>query len=178
MNLLRFLARVCVVLASLGLILPGSVLQAAQPPGGTISHTDSAGDVELDPEGVLHGVVVNVEGIPVARIPVLVHHAAGEVTAVETDAMGRFSVAGLSGGTYRLSAGGLTREFRTWAAGTAPPRCRRIAAIVVGGDVVRGQMPLGDFFRSDAFVLTALVSAAIAIPIAVHHSKSRAPSSP
>ncbi|HUT12132.1 MAG TPA: carboxypeptidase-like regulatory domain-containing protein [Thermoguttaceae bacterium] len=178
MSLSRLLARACVVLATLGLMLPGSVLEGAQPFGGTLSNAGSAGDIELDPEGVLHGVVVNVQGVPVARMSVLVHNAAGEVAAVQTDASGRFSVAGLPGGTYRVSTGGFTREFRTWVAGTAPPRSRQIAAIVVGGDVVRGQMPLGDFFRSDAFLLTALVSAAIAIPIAVHNSKSRAPSSP
>jgi hypothetical protein len=177
MSLSRFLARTCVVLATVGLILPGPVADGAQPFGGTLSHGTSAGDVELDPDGVLHGVVVNVQGVPVAGMSVLVHNAAGEATTVETDAMGRFSVA-VPGGTYRLSTGGFTREFRTWVAGTAPPQSRQIAAIVVGGDVVRGQMPLGDFFRSDAFLLTALVSAAIAIPIAVHNSKSRAPSSP
>jgi len=177
MRLSRLLAWACVVLATVGLILPAPLAQGAQPFAGTLSNGTSAGDIELDRDGMLHGVVVNVQGVPVAGMSVLVRNAAGEVTAVETDAMGRFSVA-VPGGTCRLSTGGFTREFRTWVAGTAPPRSRQIAAMVVGGDVVRGQMPMGDFFRSDAFLLTALVSAAIAIPIAVHNSKSRAPSSP
>jgi hypothetical protein len=42
--------------------------------------------------------------------------------------------------------------------------------VVVGSDVVRGQMPLECFCASDAFVITAMVAAVIAIPIAIHNN--------
>ncbi len=51
--------------------------------------------------------------------------------------------------------------------------------MVVGSEVVRGQMPLEDFFASDAVIITGLVAAMIAIPIAVHNSGGKdKPASP
>ena len=57
--------------------------------------------------------------------------------------------------------------IRAWAARTAPPSSNRAALIVIGDDAVRGQMPLKDFFASDAVIIGALVVALIAVPIAV-----------
>ena len=51
--------------------------------------------------------------------------------------------------------------------------------MVVGNELVRGQMPLEDFCSSDAFVITGLVGAVIAIPIILHNQDSDSqPSTP
>ena len=61
----------------------------------------------------------------------------------------------------------------------SPPAARPLALMVVGSEVVRGQMPLEDFFASDAVIITGLAAAMIAIPIAVHNSGGKdKPASP
>jgi hypothetical protein len=52
-----------------------------------------------------------------------------------------------------------------------------MALLVVGPDVVRGQMPLECFCSSDEFVVSLMVAAMIAIPISVHNNGGR-PASP
>ena len=136
----------CLGSAWLGLILSGSVLLAAQPARGATVDTPLVSDVELDTDGSLRGVVVNVQGVPVAGAPIEVRKAGRKVADTATDDLGCFSVPHLRGGTYQVVSGRYTRVFRTWVASTAPPETRRIALIVVGSDVVRGQVPLGEFF--------------------------------
>ena len=58
------------------------------------------------------------------------------------------------------------------------PQVSTERTMIVGDSVVRGQMPLEDFFASDAVVVAGLVAAMIAIPIALHNSGSRRPASP
>ncbi len=191
MSRLRPFARMCAGLACLGIILPTSALQAAipsegdwhnPPPNGQAvgepSRITSVSDVELDPAGSLRGVAVNVQGVPVARAEVVVRQADRQVTRTETDARGCFLADNLRGGIYEVAIGRYTRQFRTWAARTAPPNTKPFALIVVGDDVVRGQRTPGELLASDAVILTGMVGAMIAIPIAVHQSKRRGPTSP
>ncbi len=198
MSRLRPFARMCAGLACLGTILPTSALPAAVPTGGDWdnpppngrsvgepSRITSVGDVELDPAGSLRGVVVNVQGVPIAQAEVVVRQADRQVARTETDAQGCFLADNLRGGIYEVAIGRYTRQFRTWAARTAPPNTKPFALIVVGVepwraelDVVRGQRTPGELFASDAVILTGLVGAMIAIPIAVHQSKRRGPTSP
>lgn len=177
-NWSRPITFVCASLACLGLILPGSALQAAQPVRAPSPGNPLASDVELDPEGSLRGFAINVHGVPVAGAPVVVFNADREVARTSTDALGCFSVDGLRGGKYQVTIGRYARLVRTWAAGTAPPNTKRGAMIVVGDNVVRGQMCLKDFLCSDCVIITALVAAMIAVPIAVHNSDRKQPSSP
>lgn len=174
----RPLKLVSVGLTCIGVILPGSVLEGAQPASRTSRGMPLVSDLELGPKGSLRGFVVNVHGVPIARAPVVVRNADREVARTSTDLLGQFSVDGLRGGIYQVGTGRYARQFRTWVARTAPPRAKQIALIVVGGDVVRGQMPLEDFFASDAFIITGMVGAMIAIPVVVHQSNQRRPSSP
>ena len=178
MNWLRPFTLVCVGLACLGLILPSAVLEGAYWTKGTSPGVPVAKDVELDPEGSFRGVVVNVQGVPMAGTSVVVRNSHREVARTLSDGLGCFSVEGLGGGTYQVTTGRYTKQFRTWVACTAPPRTRRIALIVVGDDVVRGQRPLGEFLRSDAVIITGLLGAMIGIPIAVHQFNRRGPTSP
>jgi len=123
----------------------------------------------------MHGLVVNVDGVPLANQAVVLSRAGGEPVLARTDGQGRFRIERLGGGMYGLSVGGRGRMFRAWVAHTAPPAASDVALIVVGGDVVRGQMPLEEFFASDAVIIVGMVAAMIAIPIAIHNSE---PSSP
>ncbi len=139
-------------LAWMWLILSGSVVQAVQPDGGAAPGTPLVSDLELDAEGSLRGVVVNVQGVPVAGIPIVVRKVDQEVARTTTDALGCFSVPSLDGGVHQVATGRYARMFRTWIASTAPPETARFALLVVGGDVVRSQVPLGECFSSHAVV--------------------------
>jgi len=85
---------------------------------------------------------------------------------------------GLSSGTYHVVIGPYETRLRVWDARIAPPHARPSAQIVLGAGVVRGQMPLKNFITSDAVIITGLIGAMIAVPIAIHQSKRRDSSSP
>ena len=181
MDHFRVLRIVAVCLSCVGIVSPASAFETATPrataaaPTPPVPMRKPAGDVELDAAGCLHGLVFGAEGLPVADVPVVLGHLGHEVARTRTDAVGRFRIGPLRGGTYQLSAAGHGRLVRVWAATTAPPGGRNVALITIGGDVVRGQMPLEEFFASDAVIICAMVAALIAVPIAVHNS---GPSSP
>jgi hypothetical protein len=124
-------------------------------------------DIALGPGGVMKGQVVDAQGTPCVNAPVrLIKSGAGAEVVVpcQTDADGRFQVAGLSGGLYRVETTAGTMVYRAWAPNTAPPSA--IAeALVVEGEAVRGNLsnitPLG-------WALIGLgIAAAIAIPLAL-----------
>ncbi len=173
-----------VVWALWGLLLPAPAAQAVEQPrswSDLAKHESDAApvsDVALDRQGHLSGVVVNLHGIPAAGVEVVVSQKGDEILRAKTDALGRFSTGKLPGGVYLIASGGQGRLVRAWTTQAAPPAAKPLALLVVGDRLVRGQMPLEDFFASDAFVITAMVAAAIAIPIAVHNSRSRRPASP
>lgn len=177
-----------VVLASLGVLLPGPVFGASPlpPPGAGPAFRASEAppaplriaDVTLDARGSLLGVVVNVEGVPVSGAAVTLRRGDVEVGHAVTDGLGRFAIEGLRGGTHQLATGRYATLVRIWSPGTAPPQAKSLALLVVGGDVVRGQVPMGQFLTSDAFVFTVLAGALVAVPIAVHATNDKAPSSP
>ncbi len=181
MDHLRILRILAVSLSCVGIVLPAPPLEAATPraaaptPAPPLKAKRLAGDVELDVAGCLHGRVLSARGLPVADAPVVLRRLGQEVARTRTDAAGRFRIGPLRGGTYELSSAGHGRLVRAWAATTAPPGGNNVALIVIGGDAVRGQMPLEDFFASDAVIICALVAALIAVPIAVHNSGPRSP---
>jgi len=188
MRVLIPLKRSVVVLASLGMLLPGPVFgagpfgsvgrgAASQAPEGPAAPVRIA-DVTLDARGSLLGVVVNVEGVPVSEAAVTLRRCDVEVGRTVTDGLGRFAIEGLRGGTHQLATGRYATLVRTWSPGTAPPHAKSLALLVVGDDVVRGQVPMGQFLASDAFVFTVLAGALVAVPVAVHATNDKAPSSP
>jgi hypothetical protein len=121
---------------------------------------------------------MNVRGVRLAGEVVVLRQSGLERGRTITDARGRFWFGGLRGGIYRVVAGGRSLLVRAWAAETAPPAAGKVALLVVGPEVVRGQMPLEEFFASDAVVIAGMVAAMIAIPIAVHNSGRDKPASP
>ena len=181
---MRVAKALCVGLSCLGLILPASALQAARRPAAMAAQPPApqpaklTSDVELDATGTLRGQVVNVGGVPVAEAEVFLRQSGFQFARTRTDATGRFSFRHLRGGMYEVVVRGHSGLVRAWAAKTAPPAAEEIALVVVGHDLVRGQMPAEQFFASDAFVVTAMVAAMIALPIALHNSGDAGPVSP
>jgi hypothetical protein len=125
--------------------------------------------VALDGNGSVRGLVVDVEGSPVAHAVVTIESTDRELARAETDGLGRFALGPLGGGTYQLKVGAEGRLVRLWADQTAPPVAKPMVLIVLGGKVVRGQLPLEQFCASDTFVILGMAAAAIVIPIAVHN---------
>ncbi len=91
---------------------------------------------------------------------------------------GRFRIPRMTGGVYEASAAGGVGIYRVWQRGAAPPGAVAAMVVVCGGEAVRGQSPRTGFFRSDAFLVSAAVLGAIAIPIFISvSSRDQAPGS-
>ena len=184
MKTVRVFSTIAVGLSCVGLILPTPILNAAPPasttrtPRSVQPQAKSISDVKLDSSGYLQGMVVDLQGAPVANAIVIVRQGKRDVAKSKTDKLGRFSSGPMGRGTYLIRSGGGSRAVRAWTPQMAPPAARELTMLITGSEIVRGQMPLEDFFSSDAFVITGLVAAMIAIPIAVHNSGSKAPASP
>ena len=163
----------CLSLAAVvGIVLPAQI-NAAEPAAAA---APLAIDVALDAEGSLAGMVVGTHGQPAAGAPVSLSAAGVGPIRVVTDDEGRFRVTGLRGGIYQIAAGERAVAFRVWTPAAAPPGAQRRVMLVIDGGTARGQTPLPDFVRSDAFLITAVVVAAIAIPIAIHNFRNDHPS--
>lgn len=160
---------------SAAMLMPSSWVLAAEAPKTARPAEpvrQAIDDVALSREGVLEGVVVNGSGTPLAGTDVSVMQDNKEVAHVKTAKDGRFTVPGMRGGVYRISSGRGSSTFRLWSQEAAPPIARQLAMVVADPNVVRGQMPFNKLFSTEAFVITAIVAAAIAIPIAIHNSRN------
>jgi hypothetical protein len=160
------------LLAVEGTLLPAPV-QGAET---VVQAAPLAIDVMLDAEGTLAGMVVGAQGEAAVGTRVSLSATGGGPINVITDDEGRFRVAGLHGGIFQITTGERTVIFRVWTPAAAPPGARRSVVLVIDGGTTRGQTPLPDFVRSDAFLLTAVIVAAIAIPIAIHNFRNDHPS--
>jgi hypothetical protein len=125
--------------------------------------------VALAEDGALHGVVVDGQAVPVPGTQVTLAQADRQIAATVSDADGRFTLAAVRGGVYQISAGQGVAVYRVWTAASAPPAASRLALVNAQSQIVRGQMPFWDLFRTDAFLITAIVATAVAIPVAVHN---------
>ncbi len=176
---LRVVKAPVVLAACLGLAMPASVSQGGEPRKDFSRPPIEIADVVLDAQGGLHGVVVDVHGAPQPAAKVILVQQKREVGRVQTDRFGRFRLSGLRGGIYTLQSGGQARFVRAWTGKKAPPKAKGAALIVTGDGVIRGQMPLEQFFASDGVVIAGLVAAMIAIPIAIsNQGDSSSPASP
>ena len=135
-----------------------------------------ATDVTLDAEGSLAGSVVGTQGeaVPGARVSLSAAGTPG--VNIVTDNRGHFRVPGLRGGIYQVAVAEQAVTFRVWTSAAAPPGAQRSVVLVIDKDLLRGQTPLPDFVRSDAFLITAVVLLAIAIPVAIHNFRNDFPS--
>ncbi len=161
----------------LGMALPAPMAQGADTDKPSRQPSLEVTDVSLDAQGTLQGVVVDIHGAPQPAAKVVLVQQKREVGRVQTDQLGRFRVTGLRSGVYMLQSGGQGRFVRAWSDKKAPPNAKPVALMITGDGVVRGQMPLEDFFASDAVIIAGLVAALITIPIvASSHGDSSAAS--
>jgi hypothetical protein len=162
------------------MLIPASWLQAephlasTPPPQG---RQPAATDVALEQDGRLVGQAVDAQGRPLARVGIALRQEHREVARTSADDSGVFAVSGLRGGTYHITAGRAGGTFRLWAANTAPPSAMPAAMLVEDGVQVRGQNPLCCCL-SNPWVLAAIVTAAIAVPIIVHNTRGSKPRTP
>jgi len=163
--------------ASLGLLLfpLGESLWAAPRAKApkVRAEAETVRDVALGEGGTLIGYVVNSQGAGVHGAKVVVQRDAVVRAQAVTNESGAFAVHGLSGGVHEITGANGAGTFRLWTPGAAPPQASNSALISASPLILRGR-PRGirDFLTSDAVVLTTIIAAAIAIPIAVHNTRN------
>lgn len=184
----RAKSRVTVVLAGVMLGLFGWMagLTADETPSRR-AVTTSLPDLRLDPRGGFSGQVVNPQGQPQAKTPLVLYRHNSQsgwelATKLTTDPQGRFRTTGLRPGMHQLVVGSDQQTMiRVWDAKMAPPGARPELLVVTGDGLSRGQRPFGAITPGEkAFIVGGMVAAAIAIPIAVANSDDddEAPVSP
>ena len=136
------------VIASLGLFLSlDDLILAGQHlrERGRQSPVPVIVDVALHADGELRGQVVDQQGVAKRGVVVSVYQANKKVSSTVSRKGGFFSIEGLRGGLYVLSAGGSQKAFRLWKGAAAPPSSQRGVLLVAGTVATRGQFK---FFRS------------------------------
>jgi hypothetical protein len=169
----RIVNGVMVSLAAIGFLLPQPLVAASPAPASPVA------DVALRDGGVLIGQVVDAQGAALGSVPVSLRYQDRELAAAKTSKEGYFAFKDLRGGVYQLTAAQGQGVYRVWSAGTAPPAAQEGALVVSGDKVVRGQE--GGGFRSfitNPLVIAAVVATAIAVPVAIHNSHHKTPTSP
>lgn len=137
-------------------------------------------DVVLGQGGVITGQVVDVQGSAVAEQSVVLLQSHREVVRATTDARGTFAIEGVQGGVYQLVVGHSDVVLRAWTAGTAPPVAQQGVLMVSGQDVYRGQKAVRSArnFLAHPVTVVGVVATGIAVPVALHHSRRKSPTSP
>lgn len=132
-------------------------------------------DIVLQDGGVLVGQVVDAQGVAQSLATVTLANHEREIAQVRADHEGKFSVSGLQGGVYRISANNQEGIYRVWAPDTAPPVAQQGVTLVVGQDVVRGQYgyasgpftSMAQWIADHPIITAGVIGAAIAIPVAL-----------
>ena len=162
-----------VALAVMGLCIP----QPAWAAIGGAEPTTVATDVTLQDGNLLHGQVVDPQGIPLAKVSVTLQNQGQVLGTTQTNELGYFTFDGVTSGVYQIATPEGFAAYRVWTAQTAPPSSQPGALVVVGDGTVRGNM--GDklaSFITNPWVVLAVVTTAIAVPVALNSSDN--PSSP
>jgi hypothetical protein len=158
--------------ATLGLLAPDPVRAASPTADRTVPPVR---DVALGDDSALAGIVSDLGGQPLPGVKVLLLQAGNPTARTTTSADGRFRFVHLKGGIYEIAAAGGGGVYRAWTRGTAPPGAAGSILVVAGSDAARGQSPRTGFFRSDAFLISAAVLGAIAVPIVILAARREQP---
>ena len=161
----RLVGGTIVMLATVGVCLPELALAATPPAAPAVI------DVAMSDGGVLHGQVVDLQGGNSIGVPVSVRSQDKEIIRTTTAKDGRFTVQGLRGGVYQVSAGEGQGAYRLWTAKAAPPSAQKNAIVYTQGIFGGGPKML----LANPIVVTGLVATAIAVPVAIVNSKSSSP---
>jgi hypothetical protein len=170
MKAVKMVKNVCVALASVGLLFPhtgraaGSDMGAHRP-----GHSANIVDVSLADGGTLRGQVVSDHGAVQPGAAVSVLRGQEVVATATTDSLGQFTVGGMKGGMYVVSANGAASVVRAWAPHTAPPAAVQGVLLVPPSQAVRAQ---GGEFIDQYGVASLLVIGMIVgvIWVAVEHN--------
>ena len=155
------------LLAAVGLCLPATTFAASPAQAGPK-------DVKLTQTGVLVGQVIDAQGQAIAKKPVVVQYKNNLVAAPTTDENGYFALKGVQPGVYRIASMKGVGDYRVWTQETAPPKAASGALLVEGNEVIRGQingMALRNLL-ANPLVIAGIVATAVAVPVAIHNSKS------
>ena len=128
-------------------------------------------DVALDKKGILHGVVVDAQGVPAAGVSVSVMNGKRVVVQLKTDKLGRFAVTGLRAGVYQVMSADGSCLCRLWAPASAPPSASEGILVVSRSDLLRAQYSPAHIFASDRFLLGTTIVGAAAVPVAIYSNR-------
>ena len=126
------------MLAVMGLAFSASVVAQAAESSHMI-------DVALGPNGSLAGQLVDDAGNGVSGMTIEITGAGDQapVARTVTDNSGRFRLAGLHGGVYKVASADAEQLTRLWANNTAPPAAGAEMLMVAGSSTVRSQGMFG-----------------------------------
>jgi hypothetical protein len=168
MRMGRLIRGVMVLMATLGVCMPGIGLAASPSP-----EPPAVVDIAMADGGVLHGQVVDLQGGSTTGIPVTVRTQNQELVRTTTAKDGRFTVQGLRGGVYQVAAGEGQGVYRLWTAKAAPPSAQQNAIVYTqAGGMGGGGLKM---LLANPIVIAGVVATAVAVPVALANSN---PSSP
>ena len=173
MKIAKMFRTLAVVTATVGFLLPKSLLAATRPVA--TPHKALSEDVALQKGGVLMGRLVDPGGAPIVGATNSLLYNNRVVAHAQTDKQGGFTFSRLRGGVYQVAAPDTRRLYRLWAAGTAPKSAGQVARVVAGQSVMRGQYTrgrVGRWLRSPLGMtaVAAMAATAVAVPVALHNS--------
>jgi hypothetical protein len=142
---LQLLKGLAVSMACWGLLCPAGLMAADKAPAKTTANKVAAvqGDIALSKGGTLIGQVVDGQGRALDGAAVSINKDGKEIARTVTSKDGNFSVTGLRGGTYELTAGQTKGVYRLWSEKVAPPAAKAQALLVSSNQTIRGQGYLG-----------------------------------
>jgi hypothetical protein len=161
----RIIRCVAVFLAAVAMCTPELAFAAPASPAPAVV------DVALSNGGVLHGQLIDLRGGNAAGVPVSVKTQNKEVLSTITAKDGHFTIPGLRGGVYQVSAAQGQGVYRLWTAKAAPPSAQKNAIVFTQGLFGGGPKML----LANPVVVAGVVATAVAVPVAVVNSR---PSSP
>ncbi|MEO0530301.1 MAG: hypothetical protein AAF266_06945 [Planctomycetota bacterium] len=167
-------------------------LAVAVAPTLTVAETASAPkqplavDVELQPEGLLIGQLVNASGAPTENEAIRLVLKDGREAETKTNADGGFAFRGVSG-VAQLQSKKANVVVRGWKRGTAPPNATPALLMVENDGVARGQHYAGQnaqqFFGrgkkllANPLFVAGVVTTAVAVPVAIANDDDDDPAS-
>ena len=171
MRVVNRIGHMTATLAVVGMLLHTPRLLAeqdgAEPRQTVLAHNPALiTDVALQPGAVLRGYVLHAAGQALPNKIVEISRDGQPVQTVHTGVDGQFLAGPLRGGVYRVSAADVSGVVRLWAPNTAPPGAKP-QLWIVSGPVSRAQMHPAAVLMGSPLVITGLVAAAVAIPVAM-----------
>ena len=110
-------------------------------------------DVSLSQTGHLEGQYVNQQGRAVDGARVVVWKGQEKRAQAVTARDGRFTIAGLTNGVYRIESPGQVVLCRVWPSQAAPPSAKTAVVMVSRGGATRGQLGYLDPINTSTLIL-------------------------